>query len=135
MQFTYNLASADEDTVNIAKVRLELGDTTPNFGVKPDGNNFSDEELAAWLKEESDHVMHTVIRACLTLGRMWANVADLTEGPHREGLGKVSGDWNKNAKVLTDQYGAPTGVSSGSAFGVASARVDGYSEAANGSSL
>jgi hypothetical protein len=133
MTFTYDLASVDEDELLISKVRLELGDTTSGEGVKPSGGNFSDEELAIWLEEESNHVMHTVIRACLTLGRMWTNVANLTVGPRREELGKVAEGWLKNATSLTDQYGAPTGA--GSAFAVASDRVDGYSEHADESSL
>lgn len=132
MTFTYSLASSDDATVRIAKVRLELGDTAYGLGVKPDNSNFSDEEIAVWLEEESNHVMHTVVRACDVLARLWSNVATLTEGPRKEEFGKVTDNWTKQAQTLREQYGNPAGNgSTGSAFAVGSARVDGYSENAS----
>lgn len=129
MTFTYSLGSSDAALVRIAKVRLELGDTAFSLGVKPDNSNFSDEEIAVWLAEEDDHVMHTVIRACDVLARLWANVATLTEGPRKEEFGKITDNWAKQAQALRDVYGNPAGNgATGTAFGVASARVDGYSE-------
>lgn len=128
MAFTYDLASSDDDLQRIAKVRLELGDTSFGYGVKPDNTNFTDEELAVWLDEESDHVMHTVIRACDVLARLWANLANITEGPRREEFGKVTDNWVQQARTMRDVYGNPTGSGgTGSAFSVASNRVDGFS--------
>lgn len=132
MTFSYDLASADDDTQAIAKVRLELGDANFGYGVKPDNSNFTDEEIAVWLDEESDHVMHTVIRACDVLARLWSNLANITEGPRREEFGKVTDNWSKQAQAMRDVYGNPAGSgSTGTAFSVASARVDGYSEQAD----
>lgn len=128
MSFTYDLAATGDDLL-IAKVRLELGDTEQDAGVKPNGANFEDEEIATWLDEESDHVMHTVIRACQALARMWSNVASVTVGPRSEQYGKIADNWDRNIKTLSDQYGPPAG--SGGGFGVASKRVDGYSETAS----
>ena len=135
MTFTYDLSSSDERQLAVAQVRLELGDNVYNAGVKPDGSNFSDEELGSWLDTEDDHVMHTVIRACDALARMWNNVANITVGPRREELGKVADDWAKRAKELRDEYGSTIGGSGSAGFGVASARVDGYSENADSGSL
>lgn len=129
MTFTYALSSSNADDVNISQVRMELGDTVFQSGVKPDGSNFDDAEIATWLEQESDDIMHTVIRACLALSRLWTNVANITVGPRREELGKVADGWLMNAKSLSEQYGSPAG--GGSAFAVASDRVDGYSEHAD----
>jgi hypothetical protein len=127
MPFTYNLASPNEAIKNISLVRLELGDTVQNAGVRPDGANLQDDEIAVWLEEESDHIMHTVIRASQALARMWSNVASITVGPRREELGKVAETWLKNAQALIDQYGLPAG--SGSAWSMTPNRIDGYSQA------
>ena len=55
-QFTYNLDSSDETIARIAAVRLELGDTVFDQGVKPGGSNFTDAEISYWLTQESDDV-------------------------------------------------------------------------------
>lgn len=126
MTFTYNLSSEDEDVLAISKVRMELGDTTENVGVKPDSSNLSDEEIAVWLEAEEDNVMRAVARACEALARLWTNVSNITVGPRKEELGKVSSDWSKRAEVLRDEYGG----SSSTAFSIGLKRTDGYSEAA-----
>jgi len=98
MAFTYDLASVDENLLNISKVRLELGDTTENTGVRPDGSNLQDEEILLWLGEESNEINRTVARACLALSKMWTNVANITVGPRREELGQVAQGWADRAK-------------------------------------
>jgi len=98
MAFTYNLASADQDLLNISKVRLELGDTTENAGVRPDGSNLQNEEILLWLDEESNAINRTVARACLALSRMWTNQYNITVGPRREELSQVAQGWADRAK-------------------------------------
>lgn len=98
MTFTYALDSADQDKQNIARVRLEIGDTVPNAGVKPDNSNFADEELAIWLSDESDDITRAVGRACDVLSRLWTNVANLTVGPRKEDLGTIAAGWEKRAR-------------------------------------
>ena len=44
MTFTYDLTETGDNLI-YSKIRLEIGDTTENAGVKPGGGNFSDEEL------------------------------------------------------------------------------------------
>ena len=127
MTFTYNLALD-----HISQVRLEIGDTVRDAGVRPGGDNLQDEEIAAWLSEEDDHVMHTVIRCCLALARMWSNRVNISSGPYRQEYGQIAKNWDDMAKSMTEQYGAPVG--SGYAFSVSQTRVDGYSEAAGSTS-
>ena len=129
MTFTYNpLLTSGNAFYLVSRVRVELGDTVKDAGVRPDGANLTDEELTAWLTEENDHVMHTVIRACNALARMWSNQVNITVGPLKEEFSKVAGNWSAMAKSLTEQYGPP--MNGGSGFAVASARIDGYSEKA-----
>lgn len=121
MTFTYNLASTDGDTLNIAKVRLELGDTTSGSGVRPDGSNLGDEEIAVWLDREADDVMRATAAACEALSRQWATIADITVGPRREALGKVAERYAERAEQLREQYGGLTKV-----FTAGFNRQDGY---------
>lgn len=97
MTFTYDLAAEDPDVLNIARVRLELGDTIEGVGVRPDGSNLTDEELALWLEDESDDINKTVGRACTALAKMWTTVANLTVGPRSEQLGQIAKGWADRA--------------------------------------
>ncbi len=101
MTFTYDLASVDENLLNISRVRLELGDTQENVGVRPDGSNLQDEEILLWLSEEGNEIPSTVGRACNALANMWTNVANITTGPRKEELGKVADGWAKRAAVVS----------------------------------
>lgn len=60
MTFTYSSTSLATD---LAKVRLTIGDTTSGAGPRPDGSNFSDEELAVF------------IDAAIAAGGTWRNAA------------------------------------------------------------
>lgn len=46
MAFTYSATSLGTD---LAKVRLAIGDTTSGAGPRPDGSNFTDEELNVFI--------------------------------------------------------------------------------------
>lgn len=105
MTFTYNLAAADEAEQNISIVRLELGDNIQNAGVRPDGSNLTDEEIAIWLEKESDDIDAAVGRACAALAKMWTNVANITVGPRKEDLGQIAKAWADRAKDALPTYG------------------------------
>jgi hypothetical protein len=98
MTFTYNLATTDSILLLISKVRLELGDTTFNAGVRPDGSNLTDEEIRVWLSDESNDISQTVARAAAALANIWTNVASITVGPRREELGSIAKQWADRAK-------------------------------------
>jgi hypothetical protein len=106
MTFTYNLASPDASLVLISKVRLELGDTVANAGVRPDGSNLTDEEITIWLTDESNDISQTVARATAALANIWTNVANITVGPRREELGSVAKAWSDRAKEAGPAAGA-----------------------------
>ena len=106
MAFTYNLASVDPAIKNISLVRLELGDTALNVGVRPDGSNLTDEELSVWLADEGNDIMNTVARACAALANMWTIVANITVGPRREELGQIAKGWADRAAQASPSGGA-----------------------------
>lgn len=119
MTFSYDL---DED---IGKLRLEIGDTVIDIGVKPDETNFTDEELNYLLTEEGS-IGRAAARACEILARMFAPLVDLAVGPQREKLGDVHDHWMEQAATLRAEHGG------GSARTVSVGVIpkDGYSKAA-----
>ena len=106
MAFTYDLST------NVGKIRLELGDTIQNSGIRPNNGNLSDEELQYWYDRELN-VMRAVAAACEALARMWSTAASISIGPHSESLSDVAEAWDKRAKLLRQQYGDTPGSTSG----------------------
>ena len=111
---------------DIGKVRLYTGDITEGSGVRADGTNFSDEELALLLSQEDDDWHRAVAAVCEILSLEWAKVADVTVGPRKESLSGVSKRYGALASAFRGQYG---GGGEGTAFVVGLIREDGYSEA------
>lgn len=100
---TYDLTS------DLGRVRFAIGDTVADAGVKPDGTNFSDEELDALLTSEGS-VAGAVAAALEALARMWASMVDITVGPRSERLGQVASQYataaasaRSHAATLTPQ--------------------------------
>lgn len=116
MTFTYDLANADAAKVLISKVRLELGDTVANAGVRPDGSNLTDEEIRIWLTDEANDISQTVARAAAALANVWTTVANITVGPRREDLGSIAKAWADRAKEA--------GLSAGVGYAVGIIPVD-----------
>lgn len=120
MPFTYALNHADEDIAIVAQVRLALGDTVRDDGIKPDGGNFSDDEILFVLAQHENDVERTVGAFCEMLSRHWATAADIAVGPRRENLSQVSRAWQEQARTA--------GSDAGKAFVATLVRSDGYSE-------
>ncbi len=118
--FTYDLGT------DIGQVRLDLDDVTQGAGVRPDGSNFSDEELRVFLDREGS-VMRAVAGACEALARGWSRMASLSVGSRSEQLGNVAKEWSDRAQQLRGQYGGASGL----AFSASVDREDGYSEHAD----
>lgn len=123
MAFTYDLNSSDEMLRKVSQVRLHLGDTVENKGVRPDDSNLSDEEIAVLLNLEGDNVMRAVAAACEVLARMWARAANMWSGDRREELSQVALAYERQAKELRRQHGG-----GGTAFSISFHRHDAYSE-------
>ncbi len=107
MTFTYDLSSVDATLLAISKVRLEIGDIVSGAGVRPDGTNFTDEELSVWLDDEDSNVKLTAARACEALARAWNLVAKSeTVGPRKIEYGDISANFEKLASSLISSSGA-----------------------------
>lgn len=119
MSFTYDLAT------DVGKLRLEIGDTAEDEEIKPNGENFSDEELEHLLSDEGS-VGRTAARSCEILARMYAPLVDLAVGPQRESLSDAYDHWLSEAKRLRIEHGG--GTSRAVSAGVIP--LDGYSKAA-----
>lgn len=97
MTFTYSLA----DSAGL--LRLEIGDTVEEQGVRPNGRNFSDEELAIFNAEGS--VGRASARACEVLATEWSAYAGTQRlGPMSEARSQAEA-YEKRAKHLRLVYG------------------------------
>lgn len=119
MTFTYSGTSL---TSNLAKVRLAIGDTTSGAGVKPDGSNFTDEELDVFISAAI--VSGTWRNAVAPVLRVLANqyaaaarstqVADISEDLTRtaDALRQQAADWEASVTAAGAQAGGgfATGV-------------------------
>lgn len=96
MTFTY---SATDLSTDLAKLRLALGDTTSGAGVRPDGGNFSDEELQVFLDGlGSSQTWRNAVPAVLRiLANQYAAAAKRTDDA------EISEDLTQTAKALRDQ--------------------------------
>lgn len=126
MAFTYNLSSSDPDLAAIARMRLELGDTTAGSGVTPDGSNLQDDELQIWLDAANGDPLAASALAAWAIARRWAVVADIQIGARRESLGQVSQRWEALAQQLERRVGG------GGGFSVGWQRNDGYGPGTEG---
>lgn len=102
--FTYDLTTA------VGKIRLEIGDETEGAGAKPDGGNFTDEELEYFYSQESSSVGRATARACEVLARQYARMCDISVGPRRESLSQAAKAFADRAKELRKQYGGGAGA-------------------------
>ncbi|PJF23612.1 MAG: hypothetical protein CUN56_00165 [Phototrophicales bacterium] len=90
---------------DIGKVRLFIGDTTDGKGVKPDGSNFTDAEITAFLNMEDNSVHKATAAAFEALSAMWAALA----GSHKTGPQSDTNDQAAQyaflAKMYREEYG------------------------------
>ncbi len=121
MGFTYDLTS------DIGQVRLLIGDTVLNAGVKPDSDNYSDEELQVFLDRNDGIVNIAASESLENLARMWAVEPDIKMGPVSEKRGDVSKSLLKQAEKLRQQSGGDS-----TAFSVGFNRDDGFAAADEG---
>lgn len=99
MTFTYSSTNLSTD---LAKVRLAIGDTSSSSGrgIKPDGSNFSDEELAIYIATATaaGQTWRSAVGPVLrVLANQYAAAARATT------IGPVSEDLKETARALREQ--------------------------------
>jgi len=92
MSFTYDL------TTDIGKIRLEIGDASSvtGEGIKPSGDNFTDEELQTFL-DAAGTWPRAAVRALRVAATMYAKRATIVR------VGDVSENMRAVAQALRDQ--------------------------------
>lgn len=100
MTFTYlGTLATDLDFI-----RFKIGDTVSGSGVKPNGGNFTDEEIAGLLVIEGTKE-RTVAALYETLANVWGRYVDTRIGPRDEKLSQIPASYRALAKQLRTEYG------------------------------
>lgn len=113
MTFSYRLDSAELDESNIAKIRLEVGDTDEERGIKPDASNFSDQEILYIFGEEDDNVGRAAARICEQMATAWSSVPRTMFGSLFDPRAVVR-NYMRQADNLRAMYGYTTDTAAGS---------------------
>ncbi len=116
--FTYDDALSDDRD----KVRFHLQDTVANSGPKPDGDNFTDNELDGLVTLEGEW-QRAVAAGFEALAAIWTQYADLSEGPHKETLSQIADGHRKSAALWRARSGSATPARVAGII-----KVDGYSD-------
>jgi hypothetical protein len=120
MAFTYNdTLATDRDMI-----RIRVGDTAQNNGPRPDGANFSDEEIAGLLSSEGS-ANRAIAAIYEILAAQWAGYADTQMGDRRESLSQVADRYTKLATQYRSEHGYAASVGFATGFVT---RNDGYSQ-------
>jgi len=107
------------------KIRFKVQDTVENSGPKPNGGNFSDNEIAGMLTIEGT-VNRTVAALFEALASIWGHYVDTRIGPRDEKLSQIAERYAKIAQKWRDEYGYGDDATTLSAGYVT--RQDGYSD-------
>ena len=102
--FTYRIDSADLREQAIAEVRLEVGDTSEERGIRPDGSNYSDAEIWHLYNLEGEIVGRTAARIAEQQAAAWSSVPRTMFGSLFDPR-HVGRNFMRIAKDLRRQYG------------------------------
>ena len=103
-KFTYELNSSDLDIANIAKIRLEIGDTDPERGIKPQGDNYTDDEILYAFNEEERIVGRAAAKICEMSAAAWTAIPRTMFGALFDPR-SVAANYMKMATDLRKKYG------------------------------
>lgn len=126
MAFTY---STDLDTSR-DKIRFNIGDRVENEGKRPDGANFSDEEIAFALSEEDSRVNGATAYLFEILANEWSSYALSERGDsgNFDATG-VAAEFRKQAEKWRKKPGGASTAERGAVI-VQMTRYDAWTEAA-----
>ncbi len=116
-EFTYELNSDDLDIANISKIRLEVGDTDPERGIKPDGSNYTNTEILYVFNDEERIVGRAAARVCELAAAAWTSVPRTMFGALFDPR-LVAQNFMKKSKELRGLHGFSSARSSTFSIGV-----------------
>jgi len=120
MTVTYRLESPDLNEQAIAQIRLEVGDTSEERGIKPDGTNYQDDEIIYIYNLEGKVVGRAAARICEQMATSWSSVPRTMFGSLFDPRSIVR-NYQRQAELLRNQHG--TGTESAMPFSVAMKRT------------
>jgi len=111
---TYDLST------DIGKVRFAIGDTditTEGAGVKPNGQNFTDPEIQAFITQADNQWSFAVPSLLRILANMYAmRAAVIEQEQYREDLTRIAGELRKSAQDWADNQSVDDDGGMASAF-------------------
>jgi hypothetical protein len=107
MTFSYHIDHTTQATQDVAKIRLAIGDTVEDEGPRPDGSNFSDEEITSIITDEGGDLGRAQAAMHEILSGAWASAPKTMFGSLIDPT-RVSRDHMSRAKILRGQYGYAT---------------------------
>jgi hypothetical protein len=104
IDFTYRLNSSETREAAIAQVRLEVGDNDIERGIRPNGKNYTDDELWYIYELEDSIVGRAAARICEQMATAWSSVprtmfGSLVDPRH------VGRNYMRQAETLRAEYG------------------------------
>jgi len=119
MTVTYRLESPDLNEAAIAQIRLEVGDTSEERGIKPDGTNYQDDEIIYIYNLEGKNVGRAAAKICEQMATAWSSVPRTMFGSLFDPRSIVR-NYQKQAMLLRNQHGM--GAQSAVPFSIAMKR-------------
>lgn len=101
---TYKINSSDPTEAYISAVRLEVGDTNVERGIKPDGGNYSDDEIVHIYEVEGNSIGRSSARICEQMANAWSSVPRTMFGSLFDPR-HVGRNYMRQAETLRKQYG------------------------------
>src|SRR5574337_908036 len=92
-------------TTTTGQIRLLIGDTNAADGVKPDGTNFTDAEIA-YFYSYGGSIEKAAALACETLAYLWNNLPDFDADGLRVDRSKTAQGWWRAAARFRANTGA-----------------------------
>lgn len=119
MTFTY----AGTLATDLDLIRFKIGDTVSGGGPKPNGGNFTDEEISGLLAIEGN-ANRTIAAIYETLWSIYAKRANSEIGSRKESLSDIAKQYKELAEAQREQFGTAASTITSSFV----TRVDGNSQ-------
>lgn len=105
MTFTY----LGDLSTDLDVIRFSIQDTIADIGVKPNGDNFTDEEISGLLTIEGT-TNKTIAALYEALATVWASAVDTEIGSRKEKSSQAAIRYASLAKKWRDDYGFTSGL-------------------------
>ena len=101
---TYKINSSDNTELNISAIRLEVGDTETTRGIKPNGKNYTDDEIIYLYDLEGQSIGRAAARICEQMANAWSSVPRTMFGSLFDPR-HIGRNFMRQAETLRRQYG------------------------------